>query len=134
MIDCDLTSKNNPGIIFYDCNNKKIQLYLKKNTKEYYEDIINKDNNLDETLTNIINNISPLFKAYDFDNNHIILLLNKNKYDTIYDNIVKQENLEKISLEWFNNKNVHNNLKHKRLKSNDLTNTLNNILLNYKLR
>jgi hypothetical protein len=72
--------------------------------------------------------------VYDFDTRHTILLLNKNKYDTIYDTINKDNNLEKISLEWFNNKNVHNNLKHKRLKCNDLTNSLNNILLNYKLR
>ena len=109
-----------------------MNIYLKKNNKDYYEDIINLNN---EDIINMIysinNLISPIFKYKNKE--HTILILNKNKHMNIY-NLINNTNIEKISLQRFCNKNVHKNLKHKRIKHNELNNNLQLIDLNYKIK
>jgi hypothetical protein len=120
------------GIIFYEIINNKMNIYIKKNNKDYYEDIINfNDENNINILIYITNIISPIFKY--INKNHNILILNINKYIDIY-NLINNKNIEKISLQWFCNKNVHNNLKHKRIKDYNLINVLQLINLNYKIK
>ena len=113
-----------------------MNLYLKKNNKDYYEDIINLNNKeVIDMLFSINNLISPIFKYKN--KNHTILILNKNKHINIYNlinNLINNTNIEKISLEWFCNKNVHKNLKHKRIKDYELVNNLQFINLNYKIK
>ena len=123
------------GIIFYEFINNKMNIYLKKNTKDYYEDIIYLNNdNINNELININNSISPLFK-YKI-NTHTILLLHINKYKQIYNLINLNNNtyIHKINFMWFCNKNVHKNLKHKRIKDYELINNLQLIDLNYKIK
>jgi hypothetical protein len=123
------------GIIFYEIINNKMNIYLKKNNKDYYEDIIHLNNeDINNNLYYISDLISPIFKFINKDHN--ILILNKNKYINIYNLITfnKNINIQKISLEWFCNKNVHNNLKHKRIKEYELINVLRLIDLNYKIK
>ncbi len=120
------------GIIFYEFINNKLILYLKKNNKDYYEDIINLNNKeIIDMLYSINNLISPIFKYKN--KNHTILILNKNKYAHIF-SLINDVNIEKISLEKFCNKNVHKNLKHKRIKDYELINNLQFINLNYKIK
>ena len=78
----------------------------------------------------LIDNISPIYKSYNYDKNHLILLLNKKKYKLLFETC---ENLQKYKLEYFNNTNIHKNMKHSRIKFNDLTYTINNIYKIYKL-
>jgi len=111
-----------------------MNLYLKKNNRDYYEDICSNNENVNNDLYYISNIISPIFKYKN--KNHIILILNKNKHNNIY-NLLKETNninIEKINLQWFCNKNVHNNLKHKRIKEYELMNILQLIDLNYKIK
>jgi hypothetical protein len=124
------------GIIFYEFINNKMNIYLKKNTKEYYEDILYLyDEYINNELININNIISPIFK-YKI-NEHTILLLNINKYKQLYNLITLNNNninIQKINFIWFCNKNVHKNLKHKRIKDFELINNLQLIDLNYKIK
>ena len=121
------------GIIFYEIKKDKMYIYLKQNTKDYYEDIIKfNSSNLINFIKEINNNIGSLFKL--FINNHTILILNKNKYNNIFDEICNFQEMVKINLSWFNNKNVHNNLKHNRIKNIELNNLLNLIYTNYRFR
>jgi hypothetical protein len=120
------------GIIFYEIINNKMNIYLKKNNKDYYEDIINfNDIDMINNLYYISSLISPIFKYTNKD--HTILILNKNKHADIY-NLINNKNIEKINLQRFSNKNVHNNLKHKRIKEYELINLLQLIDLNYKIK
>ena len=123
------------GIIFYEIINNKMNIYLKKNNKDYYEDIIQFTNeDIINNMYYIADIISPIFKYKN--QNHNILILNKNKYIDIYNSITfnKNINIEKINLQWFCNKNVHNNLKHKRIKDYELINNLQLIHLNYRIK
>ncbi len=123
------------GIIFYELYKNKMNLYLKKNNKDYYEDIIfSYNDDINNVLNDIKNIIAPIFKYKN--NDHTILLLNINRYNKIYNliNTNKNINIEKINFDWFCNKNVHKNLKHKRIKDYELINNLQLIDLNYKIK
>ena len=121
-------------IIFFEINNKsnnKINIYLKKNNKDYYEDI-----KLDFNGQNDYNlDVIPLYKIYIKENNNLIFLLDINRYIDIY-NIYynKFKNLEKINYKYFTNKAFHNNMKHKRLKNMYIQNSLDYIILNRNIR
>lgn len=117
------------GIIFYDYNNNKsrLNLYLRKNSKDYHEDFIIKDIDLVEFLKNI----PILYKTYNSEKNHTIFLLNKNKYSYIFE---LQKEYKKISLKTFNSIPFDKTLKHNKLKFNDLNKSLNIIINNYILR
>jgi hypothetical protein len=123
------------GIIFYELYKNKMNIYLKKNNKDYYEDIIfSYNDDINNILNDIKNIISPIFKYKN--NDHTILLLNINRYNKIY-NIINSNNninIEKINFDWFCNKNVHKNLKHTRIKNYELINNLQLIDLNYKIK
>ncbi len=123
------------GIIFYELYNNKMNIYLKKNNKDYYEDIIfSYNDDINNILDDIKNLIAPIFKYKS--NDHTILLLNINRYNKIYNLINSNNNIniEKINFDWFCNKNVHKNLKHKRIKNYELINNLQLIDLNYKIK
>jgi hypothetical protein len=123
------------GIIFYELYKNKMNLYLKKNNKDYYEDIIfSYNDDINNLLNDIKNIIAPIFKYKN--NDHTILLLNINRYNKIYNLITtnKNINIEKINFDWFCNKNVHKNLKHNRIKNYELINNLQLIDLNYKIK
>jgi len=119
------------GIIFYEFTNKNMIIHIKKNNLEYYEDFKISDN---DDILNIINNICPNNKIYNNDTNHMILLLNYKKYNDIYKYITNNIKIEKISISWFNNKNVHKTIKHSRIKSLEINNCLETINFNHKLR
>ena len=115
------------GIIFYTYKNDKLQLYLKKNTKDYHEDFIIKD--IDKI--NFLNNISAIYKSYNFEKNHMIYLLNKIKYSELFDDI---KNYEIVNLKKFNSVPFDKTLKHNRLRFNELDISLDNIRKNYVYR
>lgn len=115
------------GIIFYDFDNK-LNLYLRKNTKDLYEDILISD----DKINDISKNISPLFKSYNSDFKNTTIILNIKKYDDIYNKIKDNNDTIKISLKHFNNVIIHKNVKHRRIKTYDLINNLNLINMNYK--
>jgi len=117
------------GIIFYNFD-KKLNLYLRKNTKELYEDILINE----QIVVDISKNISPLFKSYNYDFKNTTLILNIKKYEDIYNKIKNNKDTIKITLKHFNDKIIHKNVKHKRIKSFDLINNLNLIDMNYKYR
>lgn len=120
------------GIIFYDFINNKMIIHIKRNNLEYYEDLkISNDNN---DILNILNNICANNKIYNNDTNHMILLLNCKKYNNIYNDINNNNKIEKISISWFNNKNVHKTIKHSRIKLLEINKCLETINFNHKLR
>lgn len=113
------------GFIFYDYKNG-LNLYLYRNSNDYYEDII--INN--DIINDISNTISPIFKSVNNEMKHTTLILNIKKYNDLIDNDSK---LVKISLKKFNDKFIHKNMKHKRIRTVDLMSTLNLINLNYNI-
>jgi hypothetical protein len=115
------------GIIFYEFGKDKLNLYLRQNTKDYYEDFIINDTELIESLINI----SILYKAYNPEKNHTIFLLNKNIFTNIFD---KYKIYKKISLKTFQSIPIDKTLKHNRLKFYDLNKSLKLIQNNYIYR
>ena len=115
------------GIIFYEINNNKVYLYLKRNINEEYQDIT--INEPDEN--SILHNIGSLYYVKNSDYNHIIYLLDIIKYNDLFDKY--KTILEKINYEFFNQKIFHNNIKHKRLKNLIIKRELDYIILNNKL-
>ena len=98
---------------------------MKKNTKDYYEDIkIDYD---DENL-----DLIPLYKIYIKEYNNLIFLVDINRHYHIYNKYFNKLNqkIEKINYKYFINKAFHNNMKHKRLKNNLIQNSLDYIILN----
>jgi len=117
------------GIILYDYYNNKsrLNLYLRKNSKDYHEDFVIKDNKLIELLQNI----PTLYKTHNLEKNHTIFLLNKNKYPFIFES---QNEYKKISLKTFKSIPFDKTLKHNKLKFNDLNKSLKIIESIYILR
>jgi hypothetical protein len=123
------TTEKSYGIIFYDykSNKSRLNLYLRKNLKDYHEDFITKDIDLIEFLKNI----PILYKTYNLEKNHTIFLLNKNKYSYIFE---LQKEYKKISLKKFKSVPFDKTLKHNKLKFNDLNKSLKIIESTYILR
>lgn len=116
------------GILFYEYYKKRFYLYLRKNSKDYHEDFLIKD---EITINLLKKNI--LYKIYNNEQNHIVFLINRNnnKYSDLFDKI---ELYEKITYSKFISKPFHKTLKHKRLKIDELDSSLNLIRINYILR
>jgi len=115
------------GLIFYEINNNKVYLYLRRNSNEEYQDILINQPNKD----NILYNIGTLYYAKISDYNHIIYLLDITKYNDLFE---KYKNLlEKINYDMFNQKIFHNNIKHKRIKNFIIKRELDYIILNHNL-
>jgi len=123
------TTEKSYGIIFYDyrSNKSRLNLYLRKNSKDYHEDFVTKDKELIELLQNI----PILYKTYNLERNHTIFLLNKNKYSYIFE---LYNEYKKISLKKFNSMPFDKTLKHNKLKFNDLNKSLRIIESTYILR
>lgn len=123
------TTEKSYGIIFYDyrSNKSRLNLYLRKNSKDYHEDFITKDKELIELLQNL----PILYKTYNLERNHTIFLLNKNKYSYIFELYTEYK---KISLKKFNSVPFDKTLKHNKLKFSDLNKSLKIIESTYILR
>lgn len=122
------------GIIFYEFINNNMIIHIKRNNLEYYEDIKISEDNDNYDISIIINKICAYCKIYNSNTNHMILLLNCKKYNDIYNNIIDNNKIEKISISWFNNKNVHKTIKHSRIKLLEINKCLDKIYFNHKLR
>ncbi len=119
------------GVIFYKYDDKLI-LYLKKNSKDYYEDFSINDINIEEKdIIKILSNINILCRVENLEKNHTILLLNINKYDHLFENLT---NYNYVSFKRFISLPFHRTLKHNKLKINDLDKSLNIIKNNYIIR
>ena len=117
------------GIIFFEINSdtKYVYVYLKRNSNEEYQDnsIYKPDEN------SILNNICVLYYIKNAEYNHITFLLDIIKYSNLFDKY--KNNLEKINYNIFNQKNFHNNVKHRRIKNYIIKKELDAIIFNYKL-
>ncbi len=116
------------GIIFYEYYKKRFYLYLRKNSKDYYEDLLITD----EDIINLLKK-NILYKIYNNEQNHTVFLINRNnnKYSYLFDDIKLNE---KITYSKFISKPFHKTVKHKRLKIDELDRSLNLIRINYILR
>ncbi len=118
------------GIIFCRFAYGKLYLYLKKNTMDYHEDFIISDKNMIDELKKI----SALYKSINHEINHVTFILSRNKYNDLFENYMRGKNVEKIDFNKFNSIPFTKTLKHRRLKTNDLTKSLGTIRSNYIMR
>lgn len=119
------------GIIFYKYEHNKLNIYLKRNLKYYYEDVVIKDH----AIINKLNDINILYKVHDNTKKHNIFLLNVTKYKNIYDIIINEKiNMQIVNLKKFMSIPFHKTLKHDKLKINDLNKSLTFIRNNYFYR
>lgn len=119
------------GVIFFDPVD--FSLYIKKNSREYYEDIITFEQNIIDELYSISKSIGSIFIITNKELNHITLLLNKIKYDYIFNTIINTS-IVCVKLKMFNSIIIHNNSKHKRIKNKEIMKLLELIKNNYNLR
>jgi len=120
------------GIIFFNYDAGKLYVYIKQNSKDYYEDFLDMlDIGMIVSLTNVL---SPLYKSTNYEKNHTTLLLNMKKYKTIFDNICDKKCIKKINLREFNSSSVHKIMKHNRIKYFGLNNSFDIIRNNYIIR
>jgi hypothetical protein len=108
------------GIIFYEINPNSINIFLKKNAFDKYENIIINDK-LD---------ILPIYKIKLYESNHIIYLIDI-KHNELYQ--IYKNYLEKINYKYFISKPFQNNMLHKRIKNIIIKNTFDEIIFNKKI-